>query len=263
MYYYKATVQYVGTNYAGFQWQTDLRTVQDEINQAIKKCVDGKATTMGASRTDTGVHAFRQVVKFTLENEIECASFFEKFNKALPSDVKCLELVPSVGLFRPANDSTLKEYRYFFTNIHKSQDTNQKYYANNPFELDIEKMKSCIRLIIGTHDFCNFCSTGSNVKTTIRNVTFCELNEIDPHTVFSNSDLFQMPEELKTCYQLRIEANGFLKQMIRHLVSALWKVGNGRMSVEEFKKLVDGPKIEKRLWKVATPKGLYLYRIEY
>ena len=109
----------------------------------------------------------------------------------------------------------------------------------------------------------NFCSAGSNVKSTVRSITLCELTEINPHSIFDHDDFFKLPAELTNCYQLRIEGDGFLKQMIRHLVSALWMVGSGKLSREEFLFQLKGPKRDKRIWKVASPSGLYLFDIKY
>jgi tRNA pseudouridine38-40 synthase len=104
---------------------------------------------------------------------------------------------------------------------------------------------------------------GSNVKSTEREIFSCEFSEIDPLKLFDSSEVFSSPEIPAKCFQLRIEGNGFLKQMIRHLMTAMWKVGNGRLTVEEFLELLDGPRRTKTLWKVANPKGLFLCRINY
>ncbi|MEA9355342.1 tRNA pseudouridine(38-40) synthase TruA [Bacteriovorax sp. PP10] len=263
MYYYKTTIQYEGTNYAGFQWQNDIQTVQSEFNTALSKILDGKFTTMAASRTDTGVHAMDQVVKITTDNPIKLSSFLESFNRILPSQIKCISAEPCDGLFRPSIASLSKEYRYFFTNKTQVSKEDTQFIANIANKLDIASMKICIQALIGTHDFCNFYSSGSNVKSTIREISFCELSEINPQDFFSNLELFQVPKGLHSCYQFKIEANGFLKQMIRHIVSALWMVGSGKLSADNFIILLNGPKSEKQLWKVASPNGLFLYRINY
>ena len=262
-YYYKATLQYDGTGYAGFQWQKDIPSIQNDFNQAITSLIQGKITTMGASRTDTGVHALKQVVKITSQNPIECSSTLGPLNHALPAQIRCLELEVCPSEFKPANDPISKEYRYYFTNIRNVEDLDRRFIANFSLPLDIELMKRCLREILGTHDFQNFCSAGSNVKSTIRDITSCELTEINPHSIFRESELFKIPLQQTSCYQLRIEGNGFLKQMIRHLVSALWMVGSGKLTRDEFIFQLKGPKREKRIWKVASPSGLYLYGIKY
>ena len=263
MNYYKATLQYDGTDYAGFQWQKDAPTVQNDLNVALKKITSGKVTTMGASRTDSGVHAFEQVVKITTENKFDCHLVLPQLNSELPSSIRVLGLSDTTSDFRPASDGRSKEYRYLFTNKFAFSKQERKYIANIAKPLNIAAMIKCAQAINGTHDFCNFVSTGSNVKTTVRTVSVCELSEIDPHQLFSESSLFHIPSELQTCYQFKIEANGFLKQMIRHLIRGLWMVGSGKITEEEFLTLLDGPKIDKQLWRVAPASGLYLYRINY
>lgn len=262
MNYYKATIQYNGTNYFGFQWQKDIPTIQNDFNQTLSQLMSGKITTLGASRTDTGVHAIEQIVKVTSEHQIECGSFLIKLNKTLPPQIRCLSLVSCEGSFRPTIGS-FKEYRYLFTNKIQSSCVNQMFIPNNPYSLDLGLMKKCTQKIIGRNDFRNFCSTGSNVKNTVRDISLCELSEVDPHTVLPQSNFFVLPHDLRRCYQFRIEGSGFLKQMVRHLMSALWLVGGGKISPEEFSVLINGPEKTRRLWKVASPRGLYLYRFRY
>lgn len=263
MHYYKTTIQYEGTNYAGFQWQNGIHTVQSEFNNSISKLIDGKITTTAASRTDTGVHAMEQVVKITSSTPIDCSSFLESFNNALPSQIKCTNIDPCHGLFRPAYDALSKEYRYFFTNKTQVTKEESQFIANISNQLNFDAMMTCVRALNGIHDFRNFYSSGSNVKTTLRNISFCELSVINPQTIFSSLELFKIPKDLDTCYELKIKANGFLKQMIRHLVSALWMAGSGKLSPDDFITLLNGPKAEKQLWKVASPNGLFLFRINY
>lgn len=258
--YYKATVQYDGTSYFGFQWQKDIPTIQKEINLALNQLVGGKITTVGASRTDKGVHALEQIVKITSERKIEPGSFTVALNQILPSEVRCLTIEPCEGSFNPITSSTSKEYRYLFTNTLRSGGLEQRFIANYPYNLNLPLMQECARQIVGRHDFRNFCSAGSNVKTTIREVLECEISTIDPHRVLPATDLFSLSPDLRQCYQLRIEGQGFLKQMVRHLMSALWLVGREKISTEDFRLLLSGEEKNCRLWKVSTPRGLYLYR---
>lgn len=263
MYYYKTTIQYEGTNYAGFQWQNGIQTIQSEFNSAISKLIDGKFTTTAASRTDTGVHAKEQIVKISSKNPIDFTSFLKAFNIALPREIRCIDIEHCEGLFKPAVEAASKEYRYFFTNKKEVLKEERQFIANISNELDLEAMMYCTHALVGIHDFCNFYSSGSNVKSTVRNIFLCELSVINPHEIFSGLELFQIPKGLVSCYELRIVANGFLKQMIRHIVSALWMVGSGKISSDDFINLLDGTKKTKQLWKVATPNGLFLYRINY
>lgn len=256
-------IQYEGSNYAGFQWQNGIQTIQSEFNNALSQLIDGKVTTMAASRTDTGVHAMEQVVKITSSNPIDLSIFLGLFNKVLPPQIRCINVEACDGLFRPSVASLSKEYRYFFTNQTQVSKEDTQFIANIANKLDIDAIKICIQALIGSHDFCNFYSSGSNVKSTVRDISVCDLSVINPHDLFSHFELFQIPKDLNNCYQLRIEANGFLKQMIRHIVSALWMVGSGKLSTDDFIKLLDAPKSKRQLWKVASPNGLFLYRINY
>ena len=263
MYYYKTLIQYDGTDFAGFQWQKNIPTIQREINIALDLILNCKFTTMSASRTDSGVHARDQIVKICTISPIDCTHFVETFNKLLPSQIKCLNISSCDGLFKPATDSLSKEYRYLFTNKIQASQEDSRFISNISNQLNFKLIDSCIEALIGEHDFCNFYSSGSNVKSTIRNILNCELDEINPHDILLNSDIFKIPTTLTHCYQLKIEANGFLKQMIRHIVSSLWMVGSEKLSLQEFKHLLNGPKTLRQNWKVAPPNGLILFKIYY
>lgn len=263
MYYYRASIQYDGTGYAGFQWQSEGQTIQRDLNEAIAQLVTGNFTTAGASRTDSGVHALDQVMRIASENPLELDTFLVNFNRRLPAQIRCLGIAPCPAEFRPSFDTTSKEYRYLFTNTTEFNESERRFISNIANKLDVPLIHECLKKIIGEHDFCNFVSSGSNVKSTVRTITLCELTEVNPHTLFPRTDLFPMPPGLTNCYQLKIEASGFLKQMIRHLMSALWMVGSGKLPVEQFVVLLDGPKRAKRLWRPAPARGLYLARIQY
>lgn len=263
MHYYKAIVQYQGTRYAGFQWQNGLKTIQNEINIALSNTFVGKFSTMASSRTDSGVHAFHQVVKITSNTSIHTLTILQKLNRELPNDIQFLHLEECAGSFKPASDTEKKEYRYFFTNKATIPKEDGQLIANIAKPLNLEAMKFCAKALLGQHDFCNFYSSGSNVRTTVREVLICELTEVNPQNVFKNHPFFKISQNINQCYQLQIEANGFLKQMIRHIVSGLWMVGSGKMTTEDFLLLIDGPKSKKQLWKVAPANGLFLYHITY
>lgn len=184
MYYYKITIEYDGTNYAGFQWQNGLKTIQSEINSALNTLVSGKLSTMSASRTDKGVHAVEQVVKICSELSIDLVSFIENFNHLLPPQIQCRDIVICNGLFKPAAEATSKEYRYLFTNKAIVKKEDQKYIANISNHLDFASMQICSQALLGLHDFCNFYSKGSNVKNTTRHILRCELSVINPNKIF-------------------------------------------------------------------------------
>jgi tRNA pseudouridine38-40 synthase len=262
MHYYRATLQYDGTDYAGFQWQKDIPTIQNDINLALGKLRPGKLSTLGASRTDSGVHALDQTVKITTELPLNLNGFLADINSVLNPQLRILTIKECPSDFNPSVSARSKEYRYFFTNFDKGH-SQQRFIAHIANPLNLERVQACIEKMKGQHDFQNFCSAGSNVKTTVRTVIECELQLVNPRERLPTHGPFSISHGLTQCYELRIVANGFLKQMIRHLVSALWMVGSGKLTVEEFEQLLAGPKKEQQQWRVAPAKGLFLWRINY
>lgn len=267
MYYYKALIQYDGSGYAGFQYQKNIPTIQHTFNLALKSLSPGKITTMGASRTDSGVHALSQVVKITSENPLNCLQIHKELNSILPSEIFCLNLTSCPGNFKPTSDTYSKQYCYYFTNFinqGKSIFYHQRFNANYAKKLNIETIQSCIKMLPGTHNFSNFYSAGSNIKSTIRTIYSCHLDLINPHQENLNPKIFSFSAEISECYKLTLEANGFLKQMIRHLVSVLWLVGNEKISPSEFNNYLQGEIVlKKRIWKIAPPNGLFLVKIDF
>ena len=259
MNYYKAILQYDGSAHLGFQWQEDMATIQGDLNLSLQKILQGKVTTRAASRTDKGVHAFAQVVKISAEDPSGLSA--ERLNLTLPSHIRCLDLSPCAGDFIPSVDQLHKEYLYLFTNTPGISGSGQRYIAQTSFPLNIADIKTCLGMLKGTNDFRNFWSIGGQSNTTLRDILECDLTMIDPKLLFRDT-LFSAGE-ITCCWQFRIVGKGFLKHMVRHLVGALWMVGNGRLSVEDFSQLLHGDQKQQRPWKKADPRGLYLLKVSY
>jgi tRNA pseudouridine38-40 synthase len=259
MNYYKAILQYDGTDRMGFQAQDNMLTIQGDINLSLQNILEGKVTTRSASRTDKGVHAFGQVVKISAEDSRALSS--NLLNEVFPKHIRCLDIAPCAGDFIPSVDQRWKEYRYLFTNTQGISGTEQRYIAQTPYTLDMDNIHKCVEMIKGRNDFKNFWSIGGLSNTTIRDIMECDLTIIDPRELFRDS-LFSAGE-ITSCWQFRIRGTGFLKHMVRHLVGALWTVGNGRLSVQDFSNLLHGEQKEQRPWKKADPRGLYLLKVSY
>lgn len=264
MNYYLSKIQYRGDGYCGFQYQDGLKTIQGEFNRALHLSFAGKMTTVGTSRTDSGVHALEQFVKITSQNPLNLESFQQKINSLLPSSIRCLNIQSSSPTFRPASMTKTKEYHYYFTNNLSGNEASH-FIANISNPLNYQLMQECAHLLIGCHDFSNFYSQGSNVRSTIREIFSCDLSIVNPQELFFNTNpLFPIPPKIVECYQLRIEANGFLKQMIRHIVSSLWMIGSGKITLNEYKDLIGINEQSKKIrWKVAPASGLYLVKINF
>lgn len=253
MNYYKAIIQYDGTDRMGFQTQEGKPTIQGDLNHALEQILKGSVTTRAASRTDKGVHAFGQVVKISAEDSKSLDA--AQLNAVLPPHIRCLDLSTCAGDFLPSVDQTSKEYRYLFT------DSDQRYIAQGPSSLNIAHMQTCIEMLKGRNDFKNFWSIGGISNTTVRDIFECDLTMINPQELFKNT-LFTTGE-ISSCWQFHIVGSGFLKHMVRHLVGALWLVGNSKLTVEDFSQYLHGELREQRPWKKADPRGLYLLKVSY
>ncbi len=251
MNFHQAILQYDGTDRQGFQHSDGTQTIQSDINQSLQTILKGEFTTRAASRTDKGVHALAQVIKISAEDTFT----LEQLNTALPSHIRCLSISPCTADFIPSIDQRTKEYGYLFSNT-----ANERFIANVPHELNIDLMQTCIAMLKGTNDFKNFWSIGGVSNTTIREILACDLSVINPQD-FMKDTLFTT--DTTSCWQFRIHGTGFLKHMVRHLVGALWEVGSGRLSVDEFSKLLHGELKPQRPWKKADPKGLFLVKVHY
>lgn len=258
MTHYQAIMQYDGTGRAGFMAQHGMLTIQGELNESLEKIIPVGFTSRAASRTDKGVHALAQVIKISLEAPV--ALSMEAVNSVLPAHMRCLDLSPCAAEFIPSMDQYSKEYRYFFTTT-SDDGHDPRYIASPPAPLDLTAVQACVALLTGTHDFKNFWSIGGTANTTIREVFSCELSLINPQEFFANT-LFTAGAA-SSCWQFRIEGRGFMKHMVRHLVGALWSVGSGKLTVEEFQHLLTGPQKEQRPWRKADPQGLYLVKVRY
>lgn len=254
MNYYRAILQYDGSDRMGFQRQDGLPTIQGDLDLSLKKIFRGEIATRAASRTDKGVHAIGQVVKISLEDPAPVDAL--RLNAVLPPHIRCLDVSSCAQEFLPSIDQITKEYRYLFTDT-----PNERHIAQAPYPLNIDDIKRCVDMLRGTNDFQNFWSIGGISNTTVREIFESDLTLIDPRDLFK-STLFSAGD-ITNCWQFRIVGSGFLKHMVRHLVGALWMVGNGRLSVDNFSQLLHGEQKRSRPWKKADPQGLYLFKVSY
>jgi len=250
MIFYQAILQYDGTDRQGWQHSEGASTIQGDLNLALRSILKGEFTTRAASRTDKGVHALAQVIKISSEDTLT----LEALNTALPAHMNCLALETCAQEFIPSIDQKSKEYRYLFAAA------DQRYIAHAPAHLNTAAMQTCVAMLTGTRDFKNFWSIGGISNTTVREILACELTQINPHEFFQGS-LFS--SELTSCWQFRIHGRGFLKHMVRHLVGALWEVGAGKLTPEDFARYLEGELKPQRPWKKADPKGLFLVKVHY
>lgn len=253
--HYRLTIQYKGTKYLGWQIQPESAglTVQGELNKALKiVSKSDEVRTLGAGRTDAGVHALGQVVKASMPLEINPENLIKALNVKLPDDIRVIAAENSDAEFFPTVHAKSKEYHYRFTANPMFTAFQNELIANYPFKLDLEQMQRACEILIGEHDFSNFFCEGTEVASNIRTIFECEIIHVPqghwgmlpPHYVF------------------RIVGNGFLKQMVRLLMGAVWNIGRGKISLEQFKAALSPNRVQ-RLGVVAPAEGLYMVRVNY
>jgi tRNA pseudouridine38-40 synthase len=235
-------VEYDGTEYHGSQWQKNAPTVQEEIEKALKMLTGEKIRIKMASRTDAGVHARGQVVGFDTGAVVPLNAFVDGLNHFLPDDIAVKEAHRADDDFDVRRRATSREYQYRILNSPTRSPLRQRYSYRVEGELDIENMNCACRALIGRHDLASFAALYR--KRTVRDVYQAAVSR--------DGDMIHFT----------MDASSFLPHQVRNTVGALVKVGQGRMTVAEFRRLVEaaqpglaGP--------TAPAAGLCLIRVNY
>lgn len=254
IHYYQLTIQYKGTRYLGWQVQAEDAglTVQGELNKALTIISKAKSQSMGSGRTDAGVHALGQVVKIAIELAIAPENLLKALNGNLPEDIRVIAAQESNFEFMPTVHAISKEYQYRFTCNRQATALQNDLIVNHPFDLDLDLMRQACKILVGEHDFVNYFCQGTDVSSTVRTIFECEILEIP------QGDWGMLPPH----YAFRVLGNGFLKQMVRLLMGALWNVGRGKISLEDFQTSLNS-KVSERMGATAPPHGLYMVRVNY
>lgn len=258
MFYYRLKLSYNGATYEGWQKQPhDRATIQGELEKALSSILprDSDFSTLGSGRTDSGVHALAQIVKVTMKENVPEDGLLKALNGKLAKSIRILECTKCEESFHPILHSTLKEYRYY---VHPSKVLSpflEGMITLWPYPFDFEKACEASALFKGEHDFHNFYTTGSETKSTERQIFEASFHrfEIDPLLPFS------FPDE---SYYLRLVGSGFLKQMVRCIAGAVLCYAKSGCSLEEISKALKSHE-KRRIGRVAPADGLYMYRVEH
>ncbi|MBF0120949.1 MAG: tRNA pseudouridine(38-40) synthase TruA [Desulfobacterales bacterium] len=242
---FKIIVEYDGTQYAGWQRQKESLTIQGEIEKAISKMTDQHVTLHGSGRTDAGVHALGQVANFSCDTRLTPDIFFKGLNSILPNDIVIKSCEQKDERFHARFSAKSKIYNYRILNQILPSAINRNYIWFINKKLHYDAMHEATDHIIGSHDFKSFENTGSPRNSTIRNVISAKFLEKE-----SNLLVFE------------IEANGFLKFMVRNLVGTLVYVGLQKITPDEFKQILLS-KNRKLAAPTAPPQGLFLMQVKY
>jgi len=239
-------IEYDGTDYHGSQLQVNAPTIQGEIEKALKKLTGERIRIKTASRTDAGVHATGQVVCFDTAAALPVKSFIDGLNHYLPPDIAVKEAFKTDEPFDVRRRAVSREYRYSILNSPTRSPLKQGHSYRVTGDLDIAAMHRACQALIGRHDFASFVSSAGTArqKRTVRDVFKAEITR-DGDMIF-----------------IDIVANSFLPHQVRNTVGSLIKVGQGKMTVDEFYGMIEagtpglaGP--------TAPAEGLCLVRVNY
>lgn len=242
---FKMIIEYDGTDYHGWQRQRQDRTIQGEIEQAILLMTAEQVRLYASGRTDAGVHACGQTANFCCETELTPEAIQKGLNSILPSDIVIQDCRSVHESFHARYDARSKIYHYKILNRSLPAAIGRQYALFVRRKLDTAAMRQAITHILGSHDFKAFEGTGSPRSHTIRNVMAADLIEkADGRLIF------------------KIEADGFLRFMVRNIVGTLLDVGLGKISTEEFKKILES-RDRSRAGATAPAHGLFLMEVKY
>ena len=219
---YFVTLSYDGTRYHGWQIQPNGVSVQERLQEALSTLLREPIAVTGAGRTDAGVHARKMVAHFDWKGDaIDGQQLAYKLNRLLPYDIAVSKVEMVSEDMHARFSATSRMYRYY---IHTTKDPFQRAYSCEiHYPLDFVKMNDAARILMTYEDFGAFCKSGADVKTTLCQVTKAEWVQTSP-----------------TTWYFEIRANRFLRNMVRAVVGTLIEVGRGRLSLDDFKKVIEG-----------------------
>lgn len=215
------TVAYDGTNYCGWQLQPNGETIESVLNRCLGELTGEAVEVIGASRTDSGVHALGNVVVFDTESPIPAEKFSYALNQRLPEDIR-IQGSGEVGAdFHPRHCASRKTYEYRILNAPFPLPTKRLYAHFTYVPLDVDLMSQGAAYLLGEHDFKSFCSVDTQARTTVRRIDAIEVK--------------RQGEEII----IRIAGRGFLYNMVRIIAGTLMEVGRGQLPPEKVKDILE------------------------
>ena len=237
-------VSYDGTKYVGWQTQPNGVAVQEAIEQAIFEVTGQRANLQGSGRTDAGVHARAQVAHFDTDARMAADKFAIALNTRLHPDIRVLYSQETSPDFHARFSAKEKQYRYFVQTGPHGDVFARKYSLHAYMPLDLEVMNRAAALVVGTHDFSAFMSTGREVESAVRSVSLSRWEQRGKFLVYS------------------VQGNGFLYNMVRILVGTMVGMGSGRIPADSMEKALTSLS-RKDAGPTAPPHGLVLWRVKY
>lgn len=243
---YLVTVQYKGTNYCGWQKQTQsqLTSVQSEIERALSRILNKEIKIYGSGRTDAGVHALGQTFHFDVDKKLDAYKFLHGVNELLPNDIVLLSMKEVNDDFHARFSATAKTYLYKIENDKNFDPFNENLAYQLKQELNIDEMRKAAKIFEGEHNFQNFNSKEEDDKNFVRNIYHININK---ENKFIN---------------IEMSGNGFMRYMVRMIVGTLVQVGLGKITCDEVKNNLNSENRKPSSYK-APSDGLYLKEVKY
>lgn len=237
-------VAYDGTNYHGWQIQPNGETIEGVLNRCLSELLQEKIEVIGASRTDSGVHARENIAVFDTNSLIPPKKVAYALNARLPEDIRIQESEEVDADFHPRHCNSRKTYKYRIYNATFSMPIERLYSYFTYVPLDVQKMQEAARYFVGIHDFKSFCSVDSQAENTVRHVENVEVCRAD------------------NIITITVSGRGFLYNMVRIMVGTLMEVGKGRLMPEDMARILEA-KDRNAAGPTAPACGLTLVKYEF
>lgn len=241
----RIVVSYDGTNYCGWQIQPNGITIEEVLNRELSKLTCEDIHIIGASRTDSGVHALGNVAVFDTNSPIPPDRMAYALNQRLPEDIVIVKSDEVATDWHPRyQNGVRKTYEYHIYNAPCPNPLRKRYAAFVSFPMDVEMMREGAQYLVGEHDFVSFCNVRTNVEDTVRTVDSIEIQKEGPEIT------------------IRITGNGFLYNMVRIIAGTLIRVGRGFYTPEKVKEILEARR-RTEAGVTAPANGLVLMEICY
>lgn len=240
----KLDIAYDGTGYCGWQLQPGKQTVEEIINKTLSQLFQEEIAVIGASRTDSGVHAIGNVAVFDTNSRMAAEKICFAINQRLPDDIRVQKSMEVSSDFHPRRIRNRKTYEYRILNRKIAMPTERLYSDYQYCDLDVTAMQKAADYLVGEHDFKSFCSIKTRALETVRTIYRLEITK---------------SEDIIT---ISVTGNGFLYNMVRIIVGTLIKVGKGAFPPEKIPEILKGHS-RALAGPTAHANGLTLIQIEY
>lgn len=259
----KLTIAYDGTNYAGWQRQTNGIGIQQVLEDEIDAIVGAHNPLNAAGRTDAGVHAAAQVASITIDHPIPAAELLRALNARLKAgDIRIRSIDDMPDRWDARIHAKGKTYRYAIWNGAPPSPFLRHVVWHVPQQLNLDRMQRALADVRGEHDFAAFQGRGTDVQTTVRRVIAAGIVEMNMHTdqPISLSPLdVEMDAKL---FRFEISGTGFLRHMVRTITGTLVDIGRGNREPDEMRQII-ASKDRSRTGQTAPPHGLMLWKVHY